>query len=421
MLAGRPEVQPDVAPIDRGLRVLYLVYWGGAEPLGRSLVVPAVCRLAASARISLVTFEKPRHLRRIDEMESVRSVLDRAGVVWLVLRYHKWPKWTATAFDILHGIARGALEALRRRPDLVHGRTFVGGLMGVCIARLLRVRFVYHAEGAYADEQVDCGVWQAQGPLHRLASSLERWLFALADGIIVLSEEARKRVTQGWRGRRSPPPVIVVPSAVDARRFSTLEAPVARDPSDPTFVYMGSIGGRYRLDRVVAFVAAVRSVFGRARLEVLTPLEPARAEATLCAGPLPRECWHVKSVSHDQIPLALARCHVGVHFLQRGLSGPFGSPAKIGEYWAAGLPIAVTPGIGDTEEIIRRERVGVIVRDDAEAGFLVAARELQDLLRDEETAQRCRRAASRYYGLEQACSRQLALYDAVVAGTSDAG
>ena len=47
------------------MQVLYIVYWGALEPLGRALVVPSVSRLAElGARMTLVTFEKPAELER---------------------------------------------------------------------------------------------------------------------------------------------------------------------------------------------------------------------------------------------------------------------------------------------------------------------------------------------------------------------
>ncbi len=73
--------------------MLYIAYWGAAEPLGQSLVLPAVERLASlGAEITLVTFEKPADLERRDQIDQIRESLDSCGVRWLPLRYHKRPK-----------------------------------------------------------------------------------------------------------------------------------------------------------------------------------------------------------------------------------------------------------------------------------------------------------------------------------------
>ncbi len=86
------------------------------------------------------------------------------------------------------------------------------------------------------------------------------------------------------------------------------------------------------------------------------------------------------------------------------------SPTKVGEYWAAGLPVVSNSGIGDTEDIVRECGVGVIVDDFSPAGMLEAARALSALLADPATAGRCRQAARDHYSLDAAVARQIELY-----------
>jgi hypothetical protein len=61
------------SPGERRPHVLYIVYWGALEPLGRALVLPSVQRFSAlGARITLVTFDKPKDLARTDEVKRLR-------------------------------------------------------------------------------------------------------------------------------------------------------------------------------------------------------------------------------------------------------------------------------------------------------------------------------------------------------------
>jgi glycosyltransferase involved in cell wall biosynthesis len=100
--------------------------------------------------------------------------------------------------------------------------------------------------------------------------------------------------------------------------------------------------------------------------------------------------------------------------LAPGISQHGGSPTKVGEYWAAGLPVVVTPGIGDTEEIIRRERVGVVVSEFSGEAYDHALSELLNLLEDPYLPGRCRAAAEKHYSLETACERLQELYSALI-------
>jgi glycosyltransferase involved in cell wall biosynthesis len=130
----------------------------------------------------------------------------------------------------------------------------------------------------------------------------------------------------------------------------------------------------------------------------------------LSAGGLTDDKWSVGSVPHEAMPAHLADQDAGLDFLAQGLSEHACSPTKIGEYWAMGLPVVTTPNISDTDEIIRRERVGIIVAENSDDAFHRAARELKTLLEDKELPARCRRAAEEHYALEPACERQLDLY-----------
>ena len=392
-------------------RVLYIVYWGAAEPLGQSLVLPAVKMLARSGvDLTLVTFEKPADLARPDEMAGIERALKQLGVRWIPLRYHKRPKVPATAFDIAHGLARGIAARLGARPDIIHARTFIGGLIGICLADLLRVKLVYHNEGFYPDEQVDAGVWRAGSTPHRVAKFLEHQMYSRADGIVALSHRAKNAIEDIGNVRRKATPVIVVPSCVDLNHFRFDESKPERKPDLLRFVYNGSVGGRYILDRIGRFVAAASRETGGVHLRVLSRAEPELVASMLNTGNLPVDLWSLHSVPYSAVPGELTDHQAGLSFITQGISEHGCSPTKIGEYWAVGLPVITTPNVSYTDDIIRRERVGIIVGGHSDDAYLSAIKELQQLLKDPELATRCRRAAETHYALEPACERQLALY-----------
>lgn len=402
----------------RGPKVFYVVYWGATEPLGQSLVLPAVRRLAAAgARLTLLTFDKAADYEDTPKMAATRAALEAEGVAWIALRYHKRPMVPATAWDILHGWISGVLAARRARPDLVHGRTFVGGIIGRLIATTLRTRFIYHNEGFYPDEQVDGGFWAAGSILHRVARWVETRLYASADGLIALSYRAQAVLEARPRVAVRHMPVIVVPSCVDVDHFRCDDR-APRGDGVLRCVYIGAVGGRYGLDRAGRFcrIAARR---GPTRLRVLTRADPALVESMLDEAALPRNAWSRDVLPHASMPGELARHDAGLFFLTQGLSEHGCSPTKVGEYWACGLPVVTTPNVSDLDGIIDRERVGVVVRGESDADYEEAAHRLRELLRDRELSLRCRRAAATHYALGPACDRQLALYRRLV-GSADA-
>jgi glycosyltransferase involved in cell wall biosynthesis len=396
-------------------RILYVSYWGALEQLGQSLVVPAVKKLAQmGAELTLITFEKPQDLARADEMKRVREMLAADNIDWLPLKYHQDPKIPATLFDMAQGIARGLQKRLTKKFDIVHARTYPGGLIGMVLAPLVGAKFVYHNEGFYPDEQVDGGVWAKDSRPHLIAKRLENLMYSRADGIIALSYRAKAEIENLPDVARKKTPVIFVPSCVDLERFHLPNAKSADKGGEIKFVYIGSVGNRYILDKVGAFVAAARKLNPIVTLQVYSKADAGLIAKMLDDGGLEREAWTLEAVPYSEMPQRLVNFQAGLFFLTTGISEHGCSPTKIGEYWATGLPVVTTPNVSDTDEIIRRERVGVVIEKQTPENYLQAFAQLQELLADGELPARCRRAAENHYALNPACERQFALYRQLV-------
>jgi glycosyltransferase involved in cell wall biosynthesis len=394
------------------LHVLYIVYWGVLEPLGQALVVPTLLRFAADGlHVTLVSYEKPAHLADLERVEKSAQQLRAAGIDWIPRRYHRRPTVPATAWDVGQGCATGIIAALRSRPDLVHGRTYLGGVIGGLVSRLLRRPFIFHNDGFWPDEQVDGGNWAAESWQYRATKQIELGLYNRADAVITLSETARG-IVRALRPTRREESTLVVPSCVDLQRFRPMSQPSDQNKNG-RLVYVGSLGGRYLVSEMAQFLKAARHEMPSASLTVYSHSSPALIRSGLQNNGIEDDWWSLDFVPHDEIPRAISSQQAGLFFLARGVSSRVCSPTKIGEYWASGLPVVTTPDVGDVDAVVRRDRVGVIVEADTDAACRKAARELRLLLEDPELPQRCRRAAECYYSLDQAVEVQLRLYDQV--------
>lgn len=394
------------------IKVLYIVYWGAAEPLGQSLVLPAVKKLAEmGVQLTLVTFEKPADLAKQAQITGIRTTLEQMGVEWIALQYHRQPK---VVWDVLQGVLRALFIGLRLRPDIVHARTFVAGLMGLVLAPLLRAKLIYHNEGFFPDEQVDGGVWQKDSATHRTFKFLEQLLYARADGIIALSKRAKAFIENLPCVARRKTPVIVVPSCVDLQQFQPSPTLPRQQDGELRLVYVGSVGRRHLMGKIGNFVATVAQETDNVHLQVISQTEKSVVTAMLASSGLSANRWSYHSIPHTEISTRLHGQHAGLLFYPRGLSEHGGSPTKVGEYWAAGLPVITTPNVSDTDEIIRREKVGVVVEEHTEEAYRRAICELKELLADPEISVRCRKAAEKYYSLDLFCSEQIDLYFSLV-------
>jgi glycosyltransferase involved in cell wall biosynthesis len=109
----------------------------------------------------------------------------------------------------------------------------------------------------------------------------------------------------------------------------------------------------------------------------------------------------VCSVPAVEIPRYLKAADLAISFIKPCYSKLSSSPTKLAEYLAAGLPVICSAGIGDIDEVIENDWVGVLVRDFSREAYRLALAEAENLRQDPHISDRCRASASRRFDLEQ--------------------
>jgi len=302
-----------------------------------------------------------------------------------------------------------AAWARARGGTLLIGRNPVSLLCLAPAAFRRRTRLVLDHRGLLSEEYVLQGKIARRGPVHYLLRRLERWAIRRADAIACVSERLRQR-TLRWQPAAAGK-VVVIPCCYDpgiARRdkeaIERLRGELALDPArDFVLAYAGSLSAWNRPEAILAVFRAFRAVRSRTRLLLLTADLPA-AQATFGSD----KDVIIRSVPHREIQHYLALADLGLLLRDRSPVNRVASPVKFAEYLACGLPVLVSPGVGDCSDIVRRERVGCIM--DAE---LPLPQVVSDIVAHRaDLRNRCREVAARYFDGD----RYVALYKRLVAG-----
>ena len=392
-------------------RTLYLCYFGLREPLVQTQVLPYLRKLVeAGLPVSLLTFEpllKERWTR--EELEAERARLESEGIRWHWRAYHKRPSLPATLYDVSVG-ARLASKLVRRgEADVLHARGHVPALMAALAKRRAGGRILFDIRGFMPEEYTDAGVWPEGGTLYRGVKRVERFLFNSADAFVVLTEKAREilfpgRAETDEKGR----PVEVIPCCVDFKRFRAAD----REPRGElrrelglegrrVVVYVGSFGGWYMAEETARFMALAFKQDPRTFALVLTQTPPEQIETRLRELGVPEDSFRVGRAAPADVPKYLKASDVAVSFIRACYSKLSSSPTKIAEYLAAGLPVVCNAGIGDVDEVIEGDRVGVVVRDFDDASLTRALEEVEALRAEGGLSQRARASAERRFDLER--------------------
>ncbi len=389
------------------IRTLYLCYFGLREPLVQTQVLPYLRQLAAAGiKVHLLTFE-PRMRETWSEFDKARQRerLATQGISWFSLPYHKNPSIPATTYDIMAG-ARFAVRLARREDlDVLHARAHIPMAMALLAAKQLSgVRIIFDIRGLLAEEYADAGVWNEKGPVFRAVKMLERKGIRRADGIVVLTRRLRDWLVS----RRLVPPekIEVIPCCVDLSRYEFRGEEGTRDVAATNdvetrfeVVYAGSVTGLYMLEEMARFFLELRTRRAGAFFRVLTMSSLGEAAAILRRAGLIDEDFHVAGVAAADVPGVLRHARLGVSFRKPTFSQIGASPTKIPEYLAAGLPVVSNQGIGDVDDLLEGERVGVVVKDFDRETLSLAAKGALALADESDIAVRCRETAQRHFDL----------------------
>lgn len=389
------------------MRTLYICYFGLREPLVQTQVLPYLRQLAlAGINVNLLTFEPQLQDRwSNDELADQQKQLMQDGISWYSLPYHKSPSLPATAYDILAG-ARFAVKLARREGlDVLHARAHVPMAMALLARRFVGLRLIFDIRGLMAEEYADAGVWKEHSLPFRLVKSLERAGIRRADQIVVLTERLRDWLVQN--NLKEAEQIQVIPCCVDFDRFASGRNVEPRTPSSRfEVIYAGSLVGLYLVEEMGRFFKSVKAERPDAFLRILSVSPPDEGAEALKRAGLADGDFEIMAVPPGEVPRYLRHARLGVSFRKSAFAQIASSPTKIPEYLAAGLPVVCNSGIGDMDELVERERLGVVLRGFDEASFKRAAAEAVELAEDESVRRRAKEVAHQYFDLKEVAGRR---------------
>ena len=383
----------------KSLRTLYLCYFGLREPLVQTQVLPYLRVLAARGiGVHLLTFEPDmKRAWSTGAEQAERERLAAEGINWSSLPYHKRPSLPATLYDIAAG-ARAVVRLVREHDiDVIHARAHIPLAMALIAKRFTKCALIFDIRGLMAEEYADAGVWAAGSLKFRVIKKLERTGIRNADQLVVLTEAMKSWLLKNQL--RDADHIEVIPCCVDFAGYGEVESQVG-DAHAFEIVYAGSVTGLYLLEEMGRFFLEVRAREPRAFLRVLTMSSAPEASARLQRAGLETKDFWVGKVSAHEVSQYLQRARIGLSFRKPTFSQIAASPTKVAEYLAAGLPVVSNAGIGDMDDLLKTESVGVVVRDFTATEFARAAEAALALAEDERMRARCIAVARRHFDLD---------------------
>lgn len=391
------------------MRLLFITWDGPGTNYHESLFIP-ILNLArrSSDAVHLIQFAwgSSERSRSIARAAAAHNISYRMRPV------RRSPKGIGIATTLISGSAYIAAYANRHQIDVVIARSIIPAGMTLAALSTLRsdIRLIYDSDGLMADERVDFAGWNPAALPYRTLRKIERRTVLRADAILVRSKKAG-RTLAARSGTNTPVQhTVVVYNGADPKRFTpgTPESRAATrrklgiSESAPVLIFVGSLGGKYRLDLALEFLAQVRQRRPDTVLLIVTGM-PERARATLAefAAELGNSV-QIHSAHPMDIPELIATADLGISIIEMTYSMRAVSPIKVSEYLMCGVPPLAT-SVGDLEQLLH-EDCGRLLRSLDPRTFEEAAQWFVDgVLKDRDGYRaRCREHALGSLSLEAA-------------------
>ena len=291
------------------------------------------------------------------EVDRIASIASGLGIGYLHRRISRKPHPALGSLLAVRS-SRKALQTfiLENKIEILMPRsTMPAWIVSRLPGRLIDgLELVFDADGFPIQERVDFSGLLEGSLMHRFLRRLETGMLQKADKILVRTRKSNRIHLHNVPDLPASKFFKVGNGRSETLFFYDHPRPETRAklgvrPDELLLVHSGSLGGGSETDRMFALLQTLLDGGTAAKLLFLT-----RDEKT--ARSLIPHWLHsnvlVASAEFHLIPELLRASDVGIYFRKKAPSIAGISPIKLGEYLMCGLPVLISEGIGDLDELL---------------------------------------------------------------------
>lgn len=349
--------------------ILVIAYGDVVSPNGyRTRVLEHVVRTARHRSLELFVVQDTGVSTR--EAEELCRTMSQLGVNCTL--FYRSPGRFATFFGLLGAIIQVLRLARQRRPEAIHAHNPHAALLGLLVKAATGTPLVLDLHGLVAEEYRLLRQISQFHPSYLVRLLLERLVCRGADITVFVSDAMRRHILARHGGRGG----CIIPTCTDVTLFRPDMD--ARDKVRQALgivgrlvlVHSGMVGGWQPLDPIVRVFRVMKALVPEAFLLILTPTPGVAGE--LLRAKISEQDFAVIRVPHEQVPTYLNAADVGLLLRPSSVVNEVALPTKFGEYLACGLPVMVSPGLGQLASWVRAYGLGWVIDPWAPERELVA-------------------------------------------------
>ncbi len=336
------------------MNILYLGYWGADEGLSQATINPHLKILSRFSEVKSIIYISVEREKKKEFHIPIDSKIDHCpykslGGIRAITKFRDFYNIPKLIKSYLHSTK---LDVIIARSSIAGGLAYLG-------SKNTNTPFYVESFEPHADYMAESEIWSKYGVSFNLQKHFENQQLKNASGIFPVS--------RGFEGiLKSMYPnqwISYAPCAVDSRQFQFNEEhrhlirnQVGFSKEAIVGIYVGKFGGNYLEREAFDLFRLCYQEIRNFHLIILSPDSNDFVIRNLNLSGI-TDRFHVTKVGFGEVPKYLSASDFAFATFKPGQSKTFLSPIKIGEYWANGLPVLLTKGIGDETNIIENEPI----------------------------------------------------------------
>jgi len=384
---------------DNSKAIGVLSFWSIHNQLTQATVLPqvrAIRNCANVKRVLLITLESVKNIGPVATEEFVHVPLFLSADK--LQTFGKIKDNVVLPFKIANVLKAHDCTAL-----VAHGSA--AGVLAYKVWKRTGIPFYISSFEPHAAYMLESDVWSRYGLKYNFQKRWEQQQKKYATGLMPVSDKYKQVLLKEGIPAAG---VITVPCVVALSQFSFSQSnrdkirhTLGITKANITGIYVGKYGGLYYQQEAFAIYKQCFDRIPDFRLIILSPQPLAEIIKSLHQQQIDISKVYIASVPHQEVPYYLSAADFGFATIKSYPSARYCSPVKIGEYWANGLPVLLTEGVGDDSDIIRNEGGGALFHLQQEGSVERALQQILAIISNPEHRQEISELAAKYRSPER--------------------
>ncbi|MBX7535481.1 glycosyltransferase [Qipengyuania sp. GH1] len=391
--------------------VIYVTRNGLLEPLGQSQVLGYLLQLSNDYDIVLFTREKEADWANLPQRQRQKAQCETHNIDWRPSLFKPRRTFLTPLRDMLDSALEVKNAVLETNASLIHARSYLSAAVARWVSRKTGVPFIFDMRALWPEELIVAKKITRGGIPHRVLTLFEKLCLRDAAAVISLTHAASRYLKATYPQELQNKAIEVIPTCADLNRFR----PGLTKPVIETHAAIGTmLSGWFLTEWLRNWFELCEKRSPNCNFEVIT-----RDAAVLVRkqiDPLGRLGGRLKiqSKTPDEMPLAIQGHSTSAMFFTNGVAKLGSAPTRLAEVLGCGVPVIVNEGVGDVAEIVRTNKIGVVVSSATPDELEHAYDELEILRRDRHLPARCRETAQEIFSLTAGANKFREVYARII-------